>query len=89
MDSAFPILMVIVTITGCIVAVNFAKAFAHRLRGPDQPQVDARVLEELEDLRAQMGRLQGQLDEVLERQDFSERVLAQMRERGALGSGSA
>jgi len=79
--------MLIVTITGCGIALVLARALALRLRGPAHPPLDAHVVEELEDMRAQMDRLQGQLDEVLERQDFTERVLAQARERGALPGG--
>jgi hypothetical protein len=79
----------LVTVTGCGIAIVLARAFAHRLKGPSAPQVDTRVVEELEEMRTQMGRLQGQLDEVLERQDFTERVLAQARERGALPGGKA
>lgn len=63
------------------------RALAIRLQGKGR-QADDRLIEEVDDLRERVASLQGQLDEVLERQDFTERLLAQARERGLLGSGN-
>lgn len=84
MDDVLPFLALIATVTGCGVVVMVARAFTHRLKGG---QRDPQSTEELEDLRAHVASLQGQLNEVLERQDFAERLLAQVKERGALGPG--
>jgi len=43
--------------------------------------------EELDALHARFDAIQHQLSEIAERQDFTERMLAQTRERGALGAG--
>jgi hypothetical protein len=43
--------------------------------------------EELDQLHARFDSIQHQLTEIAERQDFTERMLAQTRERGALGAG--
>lgn len=43
--------------------------------------------EELDALHARFDAIQHQLTEIAERQDFQERMLAQSRERGVLGSG--
>ncbi len=43
--------------------------------------------EEVDALHARFDAVQQQLTEIAERQDFQERMLAQTRERGALGSG--
>lgn len=47
----------------------------------------AEVLDAVEDLSARVEALQREVGELAERQDFTERLLAQTRERGALGSG--
>jgi hypothetical protein len=43
--------------------------------------------EDLDVLHARFDAIQQQLTEIAERQDFTERMLAQTRERGALGAG--
>lgn len=56
---------------------------ANAERDPDEAQAtDPAVLQELDDLRAQVGELQ-------ERVDFTERLLAREREMRPLGSGEA
>jgi hypothetical protein len=47
----------------------------------------ADVLDAVEDLSARVEALRREVGELAERQDFTERLLAQTRERGALGSG--
>jgi hypothetical protein len=70
----------------CVGGLMLVRAVALRLQGKGK-QADERLIEEVDDLRDRVAGLQGQLDEVLERQDFAERLLAQARERGLLGSG--
>lgn len=60
------------------------RAVADRLRGRAAHEPN----EELEELRDQVAALREQLAELAERQDFTERLLAQSREKGSLGSGS-
>jgi len=70
---------------GTAVAISFSpigRAIAARIRGPVELPT-----EELDELREHVMTLQGQITELAERQDFQERMLAQTRERGALGSG--
>jgi len=47
----------------------------------------AEVVDQLEDLTARVETIQQQVAELAERQDFTERLVAQGRERGAIGSG--
>ncbi len=79
------VIALLATITACVTVVMFARALTHRLQGPATPKVDERVLDELEDLRGRVTSLQGQLDDVMERQDFAERLLAKAKDRGLLG----
>jgi hypothetical protein len=83
-DDVLPFLALIATVTGCGVVVMVARALTQRLKGGQQ---DPHAAEEMEDMRAHVANLQGQLNEVLERQDFAERMLAQVKERGAIGPG--
>lgn len=71
---------------GTAVAMSFSpvgRAIADRLRGRSSHHDN----EELEALRDQVQGMQEQLSELAERQDFTERVVAQVREKGAIGSG--
>ena len=80
------IAIVMVFGTGMLAVVAFSpigKAIAARLRGPAELPSD-----DLDELREQVSTLQQQVGELAERQDFAERMLAQAREKGALGSGS-
>jgi uncharacterized protein with ACT and thioredoxin-like domain len=73
---------------GALVGVAFSPigtAIAERLRG--KRAVPHVPLEELDELREQVSALQHQVSELAERQDFAERVLAQHKDRGALGAG--
>jgi cell division protein FtsB len=70
--------------------LTLAKAFAKRIAGGSS---DAREIEALRDeitqLRAEVDGIRSQLtdlDEIQNRLDFSERLLAQARERGLLGA---
>ena len=54
------------------------------LGGGADPEHVAQLAAEVEALRDEVAGLRRQVDEQAERQDFTERVLAQARERGAL-----
>ncbi len=84
MEDIVAIIMVFGTgMLGVVAFSPLGKAIAARIRGPvDQPS------EDVDDLREAVAQLQGQVAELAERQDFSERMLAQVREKGALGGGN-
>jgi len=69
---------------GAVVAISFSpvgRAIADRIRGHGAvPAADPAVYEELE-------RLRGDMTELQERVDFSERLLTQSRERNQLSGG--
>lgn len=83
MEDIVAIIMVFGTgMVGMIAFSSIGKAIAARIRGPvELPSV------EVDELRDQVAVLSQQVAELAERQDFAERLLAQARERGALGSG--
>lgn len=84
MEDVIAIIMVFsVPIVGVIALGPIGKAIGERLRGGASRQDH----EELEAMREQLQGLQEQVSELAERQDFTERVVAQVRERGAIGSG--
>ena len=74
--------------TGMLAVIAFSpigKAIAERLRGPHAQQQASLPVEELDDMKVQLQAVQEQLSELAERQDFTERLIAQSREKGALG----
>jgi uncharacterized coiled-coil DUF342 family protein len=81
-----------------VVGVTFSpvgRAMARRIGGG---RIDDESAAELEELRAEIAELRRELDsanarlreldEITSRLEFAERLLAQARERGALGSGA-
>ena len=65
-----------------IVVGPIGRAFADRLRGKAKgPALDSGEVEALKD---ELYNLRQQVSELAERQDFSERLLAQAREKGLL-----
>jgi hypothetical protein len=65
-----------------VVAGPIGRAFAERLRGRSrEPELDSL---ELEALRDELASVRQQVAELAERQDFTERLLAQARDRGLL-----
>jgi len=79
------IAIVMVFGTGMIGLIAFSpigRALAQRIRGPAELPS-----QELDELRDQVAGLSQQVEELAERQDFTERMLAQAREKGLLGSG--
>lgn len=80
-------IIAIVMIFGCgmVAIVSFSplgKAIAERIRGRVEPASDPAVYEELD-------RMRGELSELQERVDFTERLLAQSREREGLPGAGA
>lgn len=87
MEDILAIIMVFGTgMVGIVAFSPIGRAIAERLRGKDAQALPS---EELDDLRAHLQSMQEQLSELAERQDFSERLLAQAKEKGTLGSGQA
>lgn len=84
MEDIIAIVMVFGTaMLGVIAFSPIGKAIAERLRGKSaQAQL---APEELDDVRAQLQTVQEQVNELAERQDFTERLLAKSREKGAIG----
>lgn len=73
---------------GTAIAIAFSpvgKAIAERLRGH---KGELPASEDLDEIHDHLQALQRQVSELAERQDFTERLLAQAREKGALGSGT-
>jgi len=69
-----------------VIAVSFSpvgRAFARRLSGEGRP---ARDDAEIEVLHGEVAQMKRELDEVQNRLDFAERMLAQAKERGLLAA---
>jgi hypothetical protein len=60
------------------------RALADRLRGRIQPAALLDIEERLDDVSAQVQAVHRQLGEMVERQEFSERLLSRAGERGIL-----
>ena len=87
MEDIVAIIMVFGTaMVGMVAFSHIGKAIAERLRR--HPGELAPPSEELDEMRDRLAALQQQVSELAERQDFAERLMAQTRERGALGPGS-
>jgi hypothetical protein len=67
---------------GIVAFSPIGRAIAERLRGRSAQALPS---EELDDVRAHLQSLSEQVSELAERQDFAERLLAQTREKGAIG----
>jgi len=65
------------------------RAFARRLSGGKGDGEESAALAEVDALREDVHALQAQLGEVQERLDFTERLLAQARDKGLLGGGGS
>ena len=87
MEDILAIVMVFGTgIVGLIAFSPIGRAIAERIRHKDGALLPT---EELDDLRAQLQNMQEQVSELAERQDFTERVIAKTKEKGAIGGGAA
>ena len=83
MEDIIAIIMVFGTgMLGLIAFSPIGRAIAQRIRGPAELPV-----QEMDELREQVAGLSQQVAELAERQDFAERMLAQARDKGLLGSG--
>ena len=81
----FAILMVFGT--GMVGAVAFSpigRAIANRIQKKDGTALAPEVQDALDEQAEQLEALRRQVGELAERQDFAERMLAQVREKGAL-----
>ena len=64
------------------------RALARRLGGGDKGEsAESAALAEVDALREELQALRGEVGEMQERLDFTERLLAQAREQGKLGPG--
>jgi hypothetical protein len=71
-------------VLGAVVLGPIGRAFAERLRGKGrEPALDSA---EVEALRDELSIVRQQLGELAERQDFTERLLGQVKERGLLNA---
>ena len=85
MEEILAIFMVFGTgMVGIVAFSPIGRAIADRLRNKGGVPLPS---EEIDDMRAHLQSMQEQLSELAERQDFSERLLAQVKEKGALGAG--
>lgn len=87
MEDILAIIMVFGT--GMLAVIAFSpigKAIAERIRHKDGVPLPS---EELDDVREHLQSMQEQVSELAERVDFSERLLAQVKEKGAIGGGPA
>jgi len=80
-------------ITGVVIlGVAFspiAKAFSHRIMHGKEPRIPVGADDQrVDDLSGDVAALREQLETMHERLDFTERLLAQTRERGQLGAGN-
>ena len=74
-----------ITMTGMVTLGPIGRALADRLRGKAVPgPVLAELEDRLDDVSGQMQAMQRQLGELIDRQEFSERLLARAKERGSL-----
>jgi hypothetical protein len=80
----FLALLAVVAILGVVVLGPIGRAFAERLRGRNREA--ALDSAEVEAMRDELHGLRQQVAELAERQDFTERLLAQTRERGLLNT---
>jgi hypothetical protein len=80
MDIESILALVLIFGGGTVIAVSFSpigRAIAERIRGRAEPQMDPAIYEELE-------RMRGELSELQERVEFTERLLAKGRGRESL-----
>jgi hypothetical protein len=73
-------------ITALVTFGPVGRAVAERLRGKGEPGVLADIEERFDDQAQQINDVHRQLGDLAERQDFSERLLAQAKERGLLAA---
>ena len=74
-------------IVGLMIFGPFGRAVAASITRKSLASAGAEVAERVDELAARVESLQQQVAELAERQDFTERLVAKGRERGAIGSG--
>ncbi len=76
-------------ITALVTFGPVGRAVAERLRGKGASGALAEIEERFDDQAQQINAVHRQLGDLAERQDFSERLLAQAKERGLLAAPAA
>ena len=76
-------------ITALVTFGPVGRAVAERLRGKGASGALAEIEERFDDQAQQINVVQRQLGDLAERQDFSERLLAQAKDRGLLAAPAA
>jgi hypothetical protein len=71
---------------GMIAFGPIGRGFGDRLRGKHGADSGAGVRDQLDEVIGRLDQVQRQLGDLAERQDFSERLLAQARDRGLLSA---
>jgi len=80
------IAITLLTTVGMVTLGPIGRAVAERLRGKGASGAVAEIEERFDDQAQQINDIQRQVGEIVERQDFSERLLAQAKERGLLAA---
>jgi hypothetical protein len=82
------IAITVVTTVGMVALGPIGRALADRLRGRVAAGALDAIEERLDEISGQVLSVQRQVGDIIERQEFSERLLARARDRGMLGSGT-
>ena len=77
----------LLTTVGMVTLGPIGRAVAERLHGKGASGALAEIEEWFDDQAQQITDVQRQLGEIVERQDFSERLLARAKDRGLLDAG--
>jgi nucleoside-diphosphate-sugar epimerase len=77
------------TTVGMVTLGPIGRAVAERLRGKHGADSVAGVQDQLDEVIGRLDQVQRQLGDLAERQDFSERLLAQAKDRGLLAAPAA
>ena len=86
MEELAPVIvsLALFAVLGAVVMGPIGRAFAERLRAKGrEPALDSA---EVEALRDELTAIRQQVAELAERQDFTERLLGQVKERGLLNA---
>lgn len=74
----------LITMVGMVALGPLGRALADRLRGKGSTAALMDLEERLDEISGQTQAVQRQLGEIVERQDFTERLLSRAMDRGAL-----
>ncbi len=78
MHEAFPVILIIGAIAGCVILTRLASAFAKRLEA--RPSVVAPPDPAIGELREELDGVRRDVGDLAERVDFAERMLAKQRD---------